>query len=72
MEYTLSMTFLTSNGEKSSLSLDGVKQNLTQAEASALMDTIIEKDIFFSKNGTLVGKYTAQLVQRQVTKFDVA
>ena len=72
MEYTLSMTFTTSNGEKSTISIEVVKENLTQAEASTLMDAIIEKDIFLTKNGTLTGKYSAQLVQRQVTKFEVA
>ena len=72
MEFTLSMTFTTSNGDKSTISIEGVKENLTQSEASALMDAIIEKDIFLTKNGTLTGKYSAQLVQRQVTKFEVA
>ena len=72
MEYTLSMTFTTSNGDKSTISIEGVKEHLTQAEASTLMDAIIEKDIFLTKNGTLTGKYSAQLVQRQVTKFEVA
>ena len=72
MEFTLSMTFTTSNGDKSTISIEGVKENLTQAEASTLMDAIIEKDIFLTKNGTLTGKYSAQLVQRQVTKLEVA
>ena len=72
MEFTLSMTFTTSNGEKSTISIEGAKENLTQAEASTLMDAIIEKDVFLTKNGTLTGKYSAQLVQRQVTKFEVA
>ena len=72
MEFTLSMTFTTSNGDKSTISIEGVKENLAQAEASTLMDTIIEKDIFLTKNGTLTGKYSAQLVQKQVTKFNVA
>ena len=48
MEYTLSMTFTTSNVDKSTISLEGVKENLTQAEASTLMDAIIEKDIFLT------------------------
>ena len=48
MEFTLSMTFTTSNGDKSTISIEGVKENLTQAEASTLMDTIIEKDIFLT------------------------
>lgn len=72
MEFTLSMTFTTSNGDKSTISIEGVKENLTQAESSTLMDTIIEKDIFLTKNGTLTGKYSAQLLQKQVTKFNVA
>ncbi|MDU3353714.1 DUF2922 domain-containing protein [Clostridium sp.] len=32
MEFTLSMTFTTSNGDKSTISIEGVKENLTQAE----------------------------------------
>lgn len=72
MEYTLSMTFITSNGEKAVISISGVKENLTQENAFALMDTIIEKDVFFTKNGSFVEKHSAQLVQREVTKFTVA
>jgi Protein of unknown function (DUF2922) len=66
------MTFLNSVGEKVNISIAGVKADLTQAEVSALMDTIIAKDIFFSKNGALSSKYDAQMTQRTVTKFTVA
>ncbi len=34
MEYTLSMTFLTETDEKYSLSISGVKQNLSTEEVS--------------------------------------
>ena len=72
MEYTLSMTFITSGGGKASISIGGVKEELSQEEASTLMDTIIAQDIFQTKNGTLASKHSAQLIQREVTQFEVA
>ncbi|WP_297430866.1 DUF2922 domain-containing protein, partial [Clostridium sp.] len=41
MEYSLSMTFLTEFGLKSSLSISGVKPTVTKEQANALMDIII-------------------------------
>ncbi|GIM28417.1 hypothetical protein CPJCM30710_10830 [Clostridium polyendosporum] len=49
----------------------GVKNDIPQAEVSSLMNIIIAKDIFLTKGGTLISKYSAQLTQRQTTKFDV-
>lgn len=72
MEYTLSMTFLTEDGEKSTLSISGVKDNLTKDNVNTLMDTIINMNIFLTNSGALVKKSGAQLTQRQVTKFEVA
>ncbi|OPJ58317.1 DUF2922 domain-containing protein [Clostridium chromiireducens] len=72
MEYTLSMIFLTDAGEKSTLSVSGVKAGLTKAEVNTLMDTIITKNISITNSGALVKKSGAQLTQRQVTKFDIA
>ena len=53
MEYSLSMTFLTELGLKSSLSISGVKPTITKDEANALMDTIIAKNIFKTNSGDL-------------------
>jgi len=72
MEYTLSITFLTELGLKSSLSISGVKPTITKEEANALMDVIIAKNIFKTNSGDLVKKSSAQLTQRQVTKYEVA
>lgn len=71
MEYSLAMTFVTTSGDKVSMTITDVKSNITEVEASALMDTIIAKDIFLTKSGSLVSKYGAQLTQRQSTKLDV-
>jgi len=72
MEYSLSMTFLTEFGLKSSLSISGVKPTVTKDQANALMDIIIAKNIFKTNSGDLVKKSSAQLTQRQVTKYEVA
>ncbi|HEX9027114.1 MAG TPA: DUF2922 domain-containing protein [Clostridium sp.] len=72
MEYSLSMTFLTEFGLKSSLSISGVKPTITKDQANALMDIIIAKNIFKTNSGDLVKKSSAQLTQRQVTKYEVA
>ena len=71
MDYTLSMTFVNISGDKVSISVTGVKPGITQVEASALMDTIIAKDIFLSRGGSLTAKYSAQLTERTVSKFTV-
>jgi len=71
MEYSLTMTFVTSNGDKASLTITGVKSAITQLEVSTLMDTIIAKDVFLTKTGSLTAKYGAQLTERQVTQFTV-
>ena len=56
MEFTLSMTFLTSTGEKTTMSVSNVKENITQDEAVTLMDAIIANDIFQTSKGNFVAK----------------
>lgn len=72
MEYTLSMTFLTAAGVKSTLSISGVKSAITETEVNTLMETIIAKNIFLTTTGALTSKSGAQLTQRQVTKYTVS
>lgn len=72
MEHSLSMSFLTETGAKSSFNISGVKENLTQEEAIDLMDTIIENNVFVTKNGAYVKKSDAKLVAKTVTDFTVA
>lgn len=72
MNYILTLVFLCANGDKSSISIDPVSPIIAPEEANALMDTIISKNVFITKNGSLTGKYDAYLTQKQVTKFDIA
>ena len=69
MEYTLTMTFLTETGEKTNMSISDVKDGITNEEVQALMDSLIANKIFENKKGALVSKYSAQVTERNVTKF---
>jgi len=72
MEYVLSMVFLTEKGIKSTLSISGIKPDLTEAQANALMDTIIAKNIFLTTTGALVSKSEAKMTERKITKFTIS
>ena len=65
------MVFLCETGEKSSITISEVKPDLTNENVIALMDTIISSNIFGTSKGALISKYSAQLVQREVTKWDL-
>ena len=72
MEFVLAMTFLTERGQKSTISISGVKNNLTKDQINTLMNAIIDKNIFLTKSGSLVSKDEAKLTERKITKFDLA
>ena len=72
MEYILSMTFNTEGGKTTSLSINGVKSDITEAQVLALMDLIIKKNIFEVNTLALVSKNSAKLTQRVITKYEVA
>ena len=71
MEYILSMTFLTTGGKKATISISGVKPDITQAQAVSLMDTIIAKNVFEADSGDFVSKESAKLTERKVTKYEI-
>lgn len=70
MQYILSMTFITDTGNKTSFSIDGVKPDITKDEITALMDIIIEKNVFLSPKGAIVQKSGANITQRTVTSYE--
>ena len=72
MEFVLQMVFLTEKGAKSTISITGIKSTITEAQANALMDTIIAKNIFLTNTGALTKKESAQVTERKITKYTVA
>ena len=71
MVYSLHMNVRLGSVEKSSITISDVKPGLTNSDVITLMDTIIASNIFGTSKGALISKYSAQLVQREVTKWDL-
>ncbi|SFC37965.1 DUF2922 domain-containing protein [Clostridium uliginosum] len=71
MEHILTMVFLATQGDKVSISINGVKPDLKDEDVKKLMTTIIEKDIFVNAKGSLVALSSAQMTQREVKKLTV-
>ena len=67
----LQMVFICESGEKSSITISDVKPGLTNSDVIALMGTIIASNVFETSKGALISKYSAQVVQREVTKWDL-
>jgi hypothetical protein len=67
----LIMSFLTDEGKRSSLRLNAIREDITEAEVSAAMDVIISRNIFFTTNGELTAKDSAQIVETNVALLDV-
>ena len=65
------MVFICESGEKSSITISDVKPGLTNSDVIALMGTIIASNVFETSKGALISKYSAQVVQREVTKWDL-
>jgi hypothetical protein len=77
--HKLVMRFLTATeGKYFTLTVDDIKVDgndvptLTDAEANALMDLVIAKNIFASANGNLVGKKDAKIVTTDTSIVNVA
>lgn len=71
MSKMLVMTFLTSEGKKSSLRVDPVRAGVSDGEVAVLMDLIVSKNVFITKDGYLVKPDGAQIVERTVSKLRV-
>jgi hypothetical protein len=62
MAKRLLMTFKTAEGATSSLTVDEPKDDLTETEVRAVMDTIIAKNIFNTNSGDLVDIKSAEII----------
>lgn len=72
MEFSLTMTFMSTTNTKVSITVNDVKDNLSKSEIEALMDILIQKNVFSTKSGDLATKYGAAVTQKQVTKYELA
>ncbi len=71
MAKSLSMSFLDEAGKKASITVNNVKEDVTEAEVKAAMGLIIAKNIFFSTGGDLKTIDSAHVVERNSTSLSV-
>ncbi|MGL5713947.1 MAG: DUF2922 domain-containing protein [Paraclostridium sp.] len=71
IEIKLLMTFLTDSGRKVSLFVTDPRDNVTEAEIKAVMDLIVEKNIFAPGGDDIVSAKEAKIVQTETTEFDL-
>jgi len=65
----LDMQFGTEGGEKATITVHYVKDDLVEADITTLMDAIIAKNIFLTKGGELKSKIGASITTTDVQKL---
>lgn len=71
MERKLVMSFKDQAGSKFNLIVNSVKDEVTAEEINGIMDAVLETGAIVSKNGALIEKFTAVIVDTTETDFDV-
>lgn len=71
IEVKLLMTFMTQFGRKVSLFVTDPREDVTEAEIKAVMDLIVEKNIFAPNGEDIVSSKEAKIVQTETTEFDL-
>lgn len=63
----LKLTFNTSNGGTTSITLADPRQDITSSEVLEVMNTVISKNIFLSAAGTLTGVRDIKVIDTTTT-----
>lgn len=71
MERKLVMSFKDVMGSKFNLIVNSVKEDVTEEEIGAIMDAALTTGAIISKNGALVEKLSAVIVDTTETEFEV-
>ncbi|MEC1177341.1 DUF2922 domain-containing protein [Metasolibacillus meyeri] len=71
MTNTLQLIFQLENDKALTLSVAAPKENVTDAEVAAVMQTIVEQNAFKRDDASIVAKKAARLVNRTVKEFNV-
>lgn len=71
MAKTLVMSFLNEEGKKSSLTINNVKEDVTDAEVKAAMGVILAKNIFALKGGDFKAVDSAHITEKNTSKLTV-
>lgn len=67
----LEMEFRNIVGKKFSLSLDEPREGLTSEEVREVMDSIVDKNIFFTEEGDIAEAVGARIVVTRVEELEI-
>lgn len=65
------MNFKNTTGNTVSLSIDNAREDLSELEVKAAMNTIIETDTISSKSGKIVSALSAKIVEQSVRELKI-
>ena len=68
-EFKLVMVFKNAMDKNVSMTIPNIKPTVTQAEAVALMDTILTTGVFTPNNSALVSKVDCKMVETTTSDF---
>ena len=68
---TLIMTFKNMEGKKVNVRLNNLREDLTEGEVAAAMDTILSANIIINAGGDLISKEEAEIVVSNTTSIVV-
>ena len=71
MAQVLELQFLTAHDKAVTISIQNPKQDLTDAQVLAAMQTIIDQNVFAKEDSTVSVIKGARIVERVVTDFDM-
>lgn len=71
MAQVLQMTFTNADNKTMTINVNDPKENVTAAEVSAVMDTIIASAVFVKEGSVFDTKKSARIVDRVVTDFEL-
>ena len=67
----LTMSFLTSDDRKVSLSVDNPREDITETQIKSAMDLVVEKNIFAPNGADIVSTVEAKVVVTDTTEYDL-
>lgn len=70
--FTLIMSFKNEEGKTCTISLKNVKPLLSSEDTKAVMNLIVENDLFVTSGGSLVSAISAEIVERTTTELEIA
>lgn len=69
MEKVLQLVFRNAEGRLYTLNVPEPKEDLTEAEVTAVMDLILAKDLFLTTGGPLAAKVAARIASRDTVNL---